>query len=343
MRFEKGVRKRGFGAIVLGALLLGSILACSLFNQDPIARIVANVLSGATPLTVTFDGTSSTDDGTIMSYAWEFGDGVTATGPNPQHTFQTTQASEIFVVRLTVTDNHGATGTTTQSIEVRFDASEPGGGTGSPTAQFSVDSFIGVDPVTVTFDASASVPGDGSIAAYNWDFGDDSQATGAQVTHTYDPDPDETTEYVVTLFVWNSGGQLDVAQRRIYVIVPDNDTGADAPEAEITVTGPELLLENNTDSALGNRRPTVPSLLEVKFDPRGSFADAGQSLEYFAWDFGDGAVQVETSDLEVTHIYELRAISRTVVASLTVFDDQGLEHTAVVNITLTDDPELEDE
>ena len=343
MRFEKGVRLRSLGMIVLGALLLGLVLACSLFNQDPIARIVANILSGSTPLTVTFDGTTSTDDGTIVSYAWDFGDGDSATGPNPQHTFQTNQDTEIFVVRLTVTDNYGATATTTQSIEVRFDDTVPDGGTGSPTARFTVDKFIGVDPVIVAFDATTSVPGSGSIASYNWDFGDDTQATGAQVTHTYDPDPEQTTEYVVTLFVWNSGGQLDVAQRTIYVIVPENDTGDDSPEASITITGPELIFENNTDGDQGNRRPTVPSLLEVSFDPRGSSADAGHQLEYFAWDFGDGTVRVETSDLEVTHIYELRAISRTVVASLTVFDDQGLEHTEVVNITLTDDPELEDE
>ena len=336
MRFEKGVRLRSFGTIVLGALLLGLVLACSLFNQDPIARIVTNVLSGATPLTVTFDGTTSSDDGTIMSYAWDFGDGDTATGPNAQHTFQTTQTSEIFVVRLTVTDNLGATGTTTQSIEVRFDAPEPGGGTGSPTARFTVDKFIGVDPVTIAFDGSSSFAGSGSVSAYNWDFGDGTQATGATATHTYDPDPEQTTEYVVTLFVWNSNDQLDVAQRTIYVIVPDNDTGDEEPEADIFVTGPELIFESEN-------RPSIPSLFEVYLDPRGSFADAGHDIEYYAWDFGDGDVQVETSDLEVRHVYELQSPTRTFVASLTVFDDQGLEHTAVVNITLVDDPELEGE
>ena len=35
---------------------------------------------------VSFDGSESTDDGTIASYYWEFGDGQTATGKSPSHT-----------------------------------------------------------------------------------------------------------------------------------------------------------------------------------------------------------------------------------------------------------------
>jgi len=336
MRFEKGVQLRSLGMIVLGALLLGLVLACALFNQDPVARIVASVLSGGTPLTVTFDGTASSDDeDNIVSYSWDFGDGDTAIGPNPQHTFQTAQATETFVVRLTVTDNYGATGTATQSIEVRFDVSEPDDGTGAPTARFTVDRFIGVDPVTIEFDGLASVAGSGAITAYNWDFGDGTQATGATANHTYNPDPDETTEYVATLFVWNSGGQLDTSQMTIYVIVPDNDTGDEEPVADVFVTGPDLIFESE-------ERPSQPSLLEVFFDPRGSYADAGHEIQYYAWDFGDGEIQVETTDREVRHVYELRSPARTRRASLTVFDDQGQENTMFVNITLEDDPEVED-
>ena len=63
--------------------------------------------------------------------------------------------------------------------------------------------------------------------------------------------------------------------------------------------------------------------------------NAGHSIEYYAWEFGDGDLQVETSDLEVTHFYELSAPSQTYIARLTVFDDQGLDNTILINITLT--------
>ena len=335
MSSEKSVRLRELGIVVLGALLLGLILACSLFNQAPIARIVANVLSGNSPLSVTFNATTSTDaDGTITAYAWNFGDEDTDTGANVTHTFTTTSAIESFEVTLTITDNNGATSQATQTIEVHLNGEGPVG-TGMPTARFTASKFIGVSPLIVTFNAAGSTAGSGTIAAYNWNFADGTQKTGAQVTHTFIPDPETTTTYPATLYVWNSNDQVDTEQLEIIVIVPTVDDD-DAPIAEIFVTGPDILYWFDAQA-------TIPSLFEVQFDPRGSSADAGHSLEYFAWDFGDDSQQVETSDLEVTHIYALSAPTRTFVAKLTVYDDSGLEDTAIVNITLVNPQEDPDD
>jgi len=99
--------------------------------------------------------------------------------------------------------------------------------------------------------------------------------------------------------------------------------------AEFVVSDPLMIFESEN-------RPNTPSLFQVSFDPRGSFADAGHQIEYYLWEFGDGSFHIEESDLEVTHIYELAAMTKTVVARLTVFDDQGLEGTKTANITLTD-------
>ncbi len=72
--------------------------------------------SSATGLAASFNATGSTDgDGTITSYAWDFGDGTTGTGVAPGHTYA---ANGTFAVKLTVTDDDGATGTVTQSITV---------------------------------------------------------------------------------------------------------------------------------------------------------------------------------------------------------------------------------
>lgn len=58
--------------------------------------------------TVTFNAGCSYDpNGTIVSYHWDFGDGTTATGPTPTHSFWSSQG---YSVTLTVTDNEGKTG-----------------------------------------------------------------------------------------------------------------------------------------------------------------------------------------------------------------------------------------
>ena len=54
---------------------------------------------------VAFDGTGSTDsDGTIASYAWDFGDGRTGTGANAE---PHVRCGRHYTVTLTVTDNGG--------------------------------------------------------------------------------------------------------------------------------------------------------------------------------------------------------------------------------------------
>jgi PKD repeat protein len=79
-------------------------------NQPP----NADFTSSASGLTASFTSTS-TDDGTITGYAWDFGDGTTGSGPAPQHTYAT---AGTYTVTLTVTDDQGATGTATKDVTV---------------------------------------------------------------------------------------------------------------------------------------------------------------------------------------------------------------------------------
>ncbi|MFT3970689.1 MAG: PKD domain-containing protein [Micropruina sp.] len=72
--------------------------------------------SSASGLAVGFDaGTSTDSDGTISSYAWNFGDGNTGSGVGPNHTYA---AAGSYRVELTVTDSDGATGVLSKTVDV---------------------------------------------------------------------------------------------------------------------------------------------------------------------------------------------------------------------------------
>lgn len=65
----------------------------------------------------------------------------------------------------------------------------------------------------VTFDATPSSDPDGSIIAYDWDFGDGATGSGLTVTHTYSA----ADSYPVTLTVTDDDGNTDTATKTITV------------------------------------------------------------------------------------------------------------------------------
>jgi PKD repeat protein len=85
-------------------------------NQSPVAVAAANPQSGDAPLTVQFNSDGSYDpDGTIATIVWDFGDGGTSNEANPSHTYAN---SGTYNVVLTVTDDQGAAGSATVTIDV---------------------------------------------------------------------------------------------------------------------------------------------------------------------------------------------------------------------------------
>ncbi|WP_167505890.1 FG-GAP-like repeat-containing protein [Desulfosediminicola flagellatus] len=86
-------------------------------NTAPVAGFTADPTFGTIPLYVSFDGSLSYDpdaDGSIVSYEWDYGDGK-GSGVTTSHTYN---ATGIYDVSLTVTDDYGFTDTTSQSITV---------------------------------------------------------------------------------------------------------------------------------------------------------------------------------------------------------------------------------
>jgi PKD repeat protein len=218
----------------------------------PNAAPKAAFTSSAAGLTVALDGSTSTDaDGRVASYSWDFGDGSpAATGAAPSHAYA---AGGTYVVTLTVTDDHGAVGTSTATVTVTAPRVNV-----APTASFTST----VDHLAVAVDGSASTDADGRVASWAWDFGDGSAAaSGAKADHVYAA----AGTYTVTLTATDDEGALGTSTGTVTV--------APAPPANLAPTA------SFTSSVSG---------LAVSADASAS-ADADGAVAAWTWSFGDGA------------------------------------------------------
>ena len=88
-------------------------------NQPPTARISANPTTGDAPLTVTFDGSGSTDpEGRPLTYSWDLnGDGTFGDAASPTTSYTYT-SSGTYTASLRVTDDQGATDTASVTITI---------------------------------------------------------------------------------------------------------------------------------------------------------------------------------------------------------------------------------
>ncbi len=211
-------------------------------NQLPVARIAVRDAANSPPRTLELDGSTSTDsDGTIATFAWEFGDGASATGSIVQHTYAIPGR---YLVRLTVTDDRGGIATTTTTVTANI----------PPTAAFTSDPQLDGNgreiPQAFTFDASGSTDTDGQVMLFTWDFGDGSAVeTGAVVLHTF-PNPGEFT---VTLTVTDDLDGTDTLAQEIDATGTDPFISTTSVEFGVVDTNVTLRLDGFNFTA----NPTV--------------------------------------------------------------------------------------
>ncbi len=136
-------------------------------NLKPTASFTATPTNGTLPLEVKFNAGASTDpDGSIARFDWNFGDGVTLDdgGAAPSHTYTT---AGTFTSRVTVTDDEGATGTTTRTITIREPVNQP------PVARIltPADGASYDAGAVVEISGEANDPEDGPLAgtSLSWD------------------------------------------------------------------------------------------------------------------------------------------------------------------------------
>lgn len=270
-------------ALLGAALGFGGVLqSCQPPNKAPLARFSFTPKEPKVGETVTFDGSASKDpDGKIISYLWDFGDGATAQNATATHAFQ--KEGEYDVI-LQVMDDRGTSSNVTKTVRV-LPPNQP------PVAIFAVEPLEPKTNQEVTFDASEAVDPDGTITAYDWDFGDQTTAKGKIVKHIYKKADTYTVKLTVTD---NKGAKSSVTQELVVGEGPPNQP----PFAKFDFT------------------PATAKVNEpVNFDASES-RDDGQIIKY-EWDFGDGTTG---EGQKVTHTYKTAGLF---TVKLTVTDNFG--------------------
>lgn len=232
-------------------------------NQPPVAN-AGGPYSAAVGAPVTLDGSASRDpDGSIASYAWNFGNGTSGSGATPSATYAT---AGTFTVTLTVTDNAGATNQASTTVTVTPNAQPPVANAGGP--------YAGTVNVAISFNGGASRDPDGSVVSYLWNFGDGATASGVTSMHAYSV----AGSYTVRLTVTDNDGLTNSASTTAQV---SDGTGLQPPVAK----------------AGGPYNGTIAS--PVAFDGSAS-SDPDGAIVSYDWTFGDGGT---ASGVKPTHSY----------------------------------------
>ncbi len=264
-------------------------------NQPPVAD-AGGPYTGTENVPISFNGGSSYDnDGNIVSYSWNFGDGHSSTGQNPTHAY--TQDGT-YTITLTVTDDDGATDSDTTTATVAPSTNQPPvADTGGP--------YTGAKDVPISFNGGSSYDDDGDIVFYSWDFGDGDSSSGQNPSHAYN----QAGTYTVTLTVTDDDGATD--SDTTTATVTDGQNGQNQPpQASFTFSPPS---------------PEVGET--VNLDASGSSDPDGTIVEY-SWIFGDGTTG---TGMTTSHSY---SSEDTFTVTLTVTDNGGLEDSATKDVTV---------
>jgi PKD repeat protein len=290
-------------ALVLGLTGLGT--ACGDGNDPSNTPPAAAFTPTCVLLVCTFADGSTDADGQVTAYTWDFGDGTAvAITRDAIHTYGT---ANTYPVRLTVTDNDGATSDLTQSILVHARTNVP------PTAAFTSScaglacSFTGL-----------GTDGDGTVVGFQWDFGDGAIAATQNATHNYA----SAGTYAVELTVTDDGGATGHLSQQVTA------TGPAAGEPTASFAGSCVITGSYTRIVF----------VDCTFTDQ-STAAAGATVTAWAWDFGDGRTSTEQNP-PVQHYTISWRPGLHVSARLTVTDNNGLSNGVAMSVPVSTAPTI---
>ncbi|HET6403058.1 MAG TPA: PKD domain-containing protein [Candidatus Thermoplasmatota archaeon] len=183
-------------------------------NLRPTANFVVptEVLQLGSP--VSFVDTSADDDGVVLNWTWDFGDGRLSHDRHPTHPGYTSPGA--YPVKLTVRDNYNATNSTTRFVNI---ANAP------PVARWTHDTLgrpLLVNGTVILNGGDSFDPDGNPLTHYNWTMGDGTAPkTGVEVSHIFK----RSGRWTVGLTV-SDGAQSSVRTEESHKalhVMPDHD------------------------------------------------------------------------------------------------------------------------
>lgn len=218
--------------------------------KNPVVDFFTSVEKGCSPLPVAFNAKATADGGQIVSYLWDFGDGISIekNDNNVTHIYTTAQKA---TPTLIVTDSHGCT-----SSQLKNDLVEVLQGV---SANFEADkTFLCTENEAVTFSNDSKAEG---VVSYLWEFGD-----GITSTEKNPSQPFSKGTYSVKLSVSNDLGCTNELIKPAYINVANFKSEMSVPD--IVCANSEIELINTSMpkptsfsfSVNGNKINTVGNL-----------------------------------------------------------------------------------
>jgi PKD repeat protein len=262
-------------------------------GPEPAAAFTLSPASGPSPLDVLLDASGSAVSAAPASYLWDFGDlSVLGTGVQPEHRYL---LSGSYQVELLVQDGYGRSAAHKAPVRVTGPT-----GAAPPTAAITASVLSGDGTAEVAFSCDCR-PGDGALAAYAWELGDQGRSFDPAVTATFPP-----------------------GRHRVRLTVVDRNglTGHDSVEVVVARSGSQP-----PRCRLGLKPPAGPAPLTVEH--RASYGGQEGPIVSAVLAFADGST---APGAEVTRTYD--APGRYPV-TLRVQDEQGLTCADPVWVTVT--------
>ncbi len=215
----------------------------------PTASFTSSKLKGNN---VDFNVATTPGDTTPYFYVWQFNDGgevtVATQSPHITHTFPDAGA---YGVALTITNAsqglYGASRGLSNNVEAGNNVPPVAAFTGPPTTE---------QGVAASFDGSTSSDSDGTIASYDWNWGDGTpDDSGVAASHTFA----SAGSYTVTLTVTDSSDATSIATRGITVTVPPPKTITVIRTKVQSVRGATELVTTGTVPSAGRIDQTATS------------------------------------------------------------------------------------
>ncbi len=278
-------------------------------NVAPVANAGADKSITLPQNSVTVTGSGSDSDGGIATWRWTQISGpstATLTGA-ASATVQVSDLVEgIYVLRLTVEDDDGATGFDEMRITVNPEIVNV-----PPVANAGADQLLTL-PVNSTNLAGSGNDPDGSVVAYEW-----TQLSGpSTATITNGSSPTATA------------GSLIQGAYVFSLKVTDNDGDSDTDEVTVTVQAGNVSPVANAGNDITLVLPTNTTVIN------GSGSDSDGTISAYAWTQSSGPSTATLSNASTASLTVSALIEGTYSFTLEVTDDDGATDTDVVNVNV---------